>query len=77
MDMWEPGFRPLSVPYCPLQEWGLVLGGLTEDIVKQSFPSVLYSVCIGDGVGRFVLMVMVVERGCLLLERLTNKNPGV
>jgi hypothetical protein len=41
----------------------LVLGGFTEDMVEQYLLFQCLMVSISGGVGRFVPMVMVVERG--------------
>jgi hypothetical protein len=42
---------------------GLVLGGSAEDTVKQYILFQCFTVSIGDVVGRFIPVVMVVERG--------------
>jgi hypothetical protein len=63
--MWTR-LRHLSALYCWFrgEGAGFVLGGSTEDMAEQCFFFFwCLTVSIGGGVGRFVPMVMVVERG--------------
>jgi hypothetical protein len=50
----------------PTLEGGL--GWFTEDMVKQYLSFQCFMVSISGGVGRFVPMVMVVERGMLHVQ---------
>jgi hypothetical protein len=62
--MCELGFV-IFLPYCPAlgEGSGLVLGGSTEDMAEQYLFLWCIMVSICGGLGRFVPMVMVVERG--------------